>query len=117
MEQMAAEDVKDRPTAKQFWSSEGRQHFNGVLFPLARAYLCIPATEVPSERVWSSAGFLYNETNAQMTNANICKRVRVRDRAVALKSEKDVNIFVESVKKSMESVETMERREQVVEVE
>lgn len=98
-------DVKDRPTAKQFWSTDGKQHFNGVLFPLARAYLCIPATEVPSERVWSSAGFIYNETNAQMTNENICKRVRVRDRALELKGVHDVRAFVETVKKNMERVE------------
>ena len=105
MEEIATKDVKQRPTAKQFWSTEGKQHFNGVLLPLARAYLCIPATEVPSERVWSSAGFIYNETNAQMTNENICKRVRVRDRALELKSPQDVRTFVDDVKKNMEGVE------------
>lgn len=88
----------------KFWKTVGKEHFSGVLLPLARAYLCIPATEVPSERVWSSAGFIYNETNAQMTNENVCKRVRVRDRALELKNEQQVNSFIETVKATIEDI-------------
>ena len=80
------DDVSVRPSFKAFWMSQGKDLAMGILVPLARAYLCIPATEVPSERVWSSAGFLYNDTNAQMTNENVCKRVRIRDSVIGLKT-------------------------------
>ncbi|XP_046686986.1 E3 SUMO-protein ligase ZBED1-like [Homalodisca vitripennis] len=43
----------------QFW--EERKHIFPSLYKLAQMYLCIPATSVPSERLFSKAGMVANE--------------------------------------------------------
>ena len=70
-----------------FWTTgPGSSIGMGALKPLARAYFSAPATSVSSERAWSSAGFIYNETRARMTSENITKLVTIRDRLQNLTS-------------------------------
>lgn len=83
-----------------FWGPNGtaRRLGNGMLVPLARAYLSVPATSVPSERVWSSAGFIYNDSNARLAAENVSKRVLIRDHILKLRNQQEVTEFLSKLK-------------------
>jgi hypothetical protein len=56
------------------WWKENCQIYN-YLAPLARVYLGVPATEVESERVFSSAGNVVNERRRSLRQENISELV------------------------------------------
>lgn len=117
LEDMTAE-VRATTSYQEFWSpgGSGFKHGNGALQPLVRAYLGVPATSVPSERAWSSAGFIYNERRASMTPDNLAKRAQVRDRVMRLSSKEEAQKFVDVVKVTVEKNE-LELHEAVAEAE
>lgn len=59
-----AEPTVDRMSDPLKWWAE-----NGVkkLAPIARQYLCPPATSVPSERLFSGAGLIYSDHRSRLT--------------------------------------------------
>jgi hypothetical protein len=95
--------VRKGESYQKYWSKGGNgfKHGNGALQPLARAYLGVPATSVPSERAWSSAGFIYNERRASMTPDNLAKRAQVRDRVMRLSNKEEAQKFVDSMQISV----------------
>jgi hAT family C-terminal dimerisation region len=46
-----------------------------VLFRLARKYLAIPATSIPTECVWSDAGNIVSSKRTQLTGERVGKLV------------------------------------------
>lgn len=53
----------------QWWSDEGKKRFP-VMFQLAAKYLSIPATSVPSERVFSTAGQVISDKRNRIGDEN-----------------------------------------------
>ena len=52
------------------WWKENAQMYP-LLSPLAKAYLTVPATSVPSERVFSTAGDIVNAQRSQLLPENV----------------------------------------------
>merc|ERR1712208_68654 len=52
------------------WWKENERHYP-LLSPLAKAFLSIPATSVPSERVFSTAGDIVNAQRSQLLPENV----------------------------------------------
>lgn len=52
------------------WWKEKAQMYPLIL-PLAKAYLTVPATSVPSERVFSTAGDIVNAQRSQLLPENV----------------------------------------------
>lgn len=65
--QMPHVDRKQNPL--HFW--ESHKNFFPKLYLLARKYLCVPATSVPSERVFSKAGQLCNDRRNRLSSQNL----------------------------------------------
>ena len=52
------------------WWRDHKRHFP-YLSHMARKYLCVPATSVPSERAFSVAGYIVNEKRACLLPDNV----------------------------------------------
>jgi len=65
---VALEPVQDHHPLK--WWKEN-SHRLTVLSKLAKQYLCIPATSVPSERAFSLAGYIVNQKRACLLPENV----------------------------------------------
>lgn len=52
------------------WWKE-KSHIYSMLAPLAKAYLAVPATSVPSERVFSTAGDIVSSQRSQLLPENV----------------------------------------------
>jgi len=50
-----------------------------VLASFAKAVLCVPATSVPCERLFSSSGYIVNKTRAGLLPENVTSLVCLRD--------------------------------------
>ena len=61
--------VKSSENLLQWWLDHGR-HFP-VLSCIAKKYLCIPATPVPSERAFSVAGYIVNEKRSCLLHESV----------------------------------------------
>lgn len=60
IKQYVESDYLDRRSNPlKFW--EDRKNTNPDLYKMAIKYLCVPATSVPAERVFSKAGLLCNQ--------------------------------------------------------
>lgn len=55
------------------------QHRFPRLASLAKTVLCIPATSVPCERLFSSAGYIMNKTRCSLDPQNVTMLVCLRD--------------------------------------
>ena len=62
-------DTRSREDPLQWWKK--MQSLCPTLAQLARKYLCVPASSVPSERVFSSAGYLINKRRACLSAENV----------------------------------------------
>ena len=61
----------------QWWKLRGCS-FSGISI-MAKALLCIPATSIPSERAFSSSGFLFNQRRRQMSEEMLEHLVFIRE--------------------------------------
>jgi hypothetical protein len=66
---IAARNIDRNTSAIEWWNVEGKGSFPD-LFQLAQKYLVIPATSVPSERVFSAAGGIITERRTRLTDEN-----------------------------------------------
>lgn len=65
-----------RYDAFEFWrTAEGLDNIRHI----ARLVLCVPATSAPSERVFSSAGFIVNKNRARLDDENVVMLATIRD--------------------------------------
>ena len=60
--------VKQEENCLQWWSRSA--HNFPALSKFAKRYLCIPATSVPAERVFSTAGLIINEKRSSLLPQN-----------------------------------------------
>jgi len=63
-------DKKEDPL--KFWNSNS--NFN-PLPSLAHKYLCVPATSVPSEEIFSKAGYILNERRNRLKGSKVDKLI------------------------------------------
>lgn len=60
--------LKQKEKSLDWWSKNG--HNFPILSQIAKRYLCIPATSVPAERVFSTAGLVINEKRSSLLPEN-----------------------------------------------
>ena len=66
-------DVKDKTNVLQWWKDN--KAFFPCLFRAAQAYLHIPATSVPSERIFSLAGYIVRDRRSKILVTNVNKSI------------------------------------------
>ena len=66
-------DVKDKTNVLQWWKDN--KAFFPCLFRAAQAYLHIPATSVPSEHIFSLAGYIVCDRRSKILPANVNKTI------------------------------------------
>ena len=66
-------DVKDKINVLEWW--KGNKAFFPCLFRAAQAYLHIPATSVPSERIFSLAGYIVCDRRSKILATNVNKSI------------------------------------------
>ena len=66
---MKEEEVKSGTGCMEWWSKKSL--FYPHLARLAKRYLCVPASSVPSERIWSLAGNIVTKKRAALLPENI----------------------------------------------
>ena len=66
-------DVKHKCNVLQWWKEN--KTFFPCLFKAAQAYLHIPATSVPSERIFSLAGYVVCDRRSKMLATNVNKSI------------------------------------------
>lgn len=54
----------------KWWNTEGSKQFN-YLFQAAKPYLCMPATSVPSERIFSTAGNVVSKRRNRLSKQSV----------------------------------------------
>ena len=70
-------DYKKRPLQHwdenpfEFWSLRKKEGVLLPLFPVATKFLCVPATSVPSEQLFSAAGDLIREARSRLSPDNV----------------------------------------------
>lgn len=76
-----------------FWRTveglEGIRH-------IARLVLCVPATSAPSERVFSSAGFIVSKNRARLDDENVVMLATIRDHLNRFVSNEQRKAFLDS---------------------
>lgn len=70
MQSYFAEDLVPRHEDPLLWWKENEKRF-GNLAPLAKKYLCILGTSVPSERLFSKAGELISIRRNRLKSKNV----------------------------------------------
>jgi hypothetical protein len=68
-EAVKSTEVDAKLSALQWW--EKHSGFYQYMSILAKKYLCVPASSVPSERVFSLAGYLVSKKRARLSNFNV----------------------------------------------
>jgi hypothetical protein len=74
---MVLEDYKKRPLQHwkddpvKFWNEKKKEGVLLPLVPIALKYLCVPATSVPSEELFSCAGDLVREARNRLSPDNV----------------------------------------------
>ena len=62
------------------WWKENQKHYPH-LFKIARSYLHIPATSVPSERIFSLAGYIVCDRRSKILSKNVNKAIFLKANA------------------------------------
>jgi hypothetical protein len=81
-----------RYDALDFWRTvDGLDNIRHI----ARLVLCVPATSAPSERVFSSAGFIVSKNRARLDDDNVVMLATIRDHLNRLVTNEQRTVFLE----------------------